>query len=78
METEDRRTIFIDPSGDEFRDAAAARCISQGLRLESDDLIYNAYGIAVAKYLGGDFRGVRFENLILETDWDRAKVLTKG
>lgn len=71
------QAVFHSGKGDGYRQAAEIRCIENNLRLEDDDLIYNAYGIAVARYLGPDLYGnLRFENLRLEREWDKAKVLT--
>lgn len=67
--------IFTSGKGDKYRQHAERICIENNLRLEADDLIYNAFGIAVARYRGHDGLGLQFENLRLETEWEKAKFL---
>lgn len=69
--------ILIDVSGDTHRDECATRCIHQGYRLESDDLIYNAFGIPVARYIGNVPGRDALQTIVLETQWEKARILMK-
>lgn len=73
------QAVFPTDGSSGSRQKAEIACIESNLRLESDDLVYNAFGIAVAKYLGTDVNGnLRFENLRLESDFKNAKILREG